>query len=66
MCNSNGVFRIMITRGCIRCHESFTYKVKNENELRGIRTKRYCDECVILNHRDESREYQRNKRKLLQ
>ena len=52
----------MITRGCIRCHESFTYKVKNENELRGSKTRKYCDRCIILNHADESREYQRIRR----
>ena len=62
MCNSNGVFRIMITRGCIRCHESFTYELNNENELRGSRTRKYCDHCIVLNHADESREYQRIRR----
>lgn len=32
------------------------------DSLRGKMTKRYCDECRVLNHRDESRIYQRNKR----
>jgi hypothetical protein len=33
-----------------------------EGSLRGKMTKRYCDECRVLKHRDESRIYQRNKK----
>ena len=62
MCISNGVYKKMITRGCIRCQKSFTYELKNENELRGSKTRKYCNHCIILNHADESREYQRIRR----
>jgi len=51
----------MIIRSCIRCRCSFSY----EGQLgvgRGKMTRKYCNECIILQHRDESREYQRKKR----
>ena len=51
----------MITRGCVRCKCSFTY----EGQLgvgRGSMTRKYCDECKILQHRDESREYMRRRK----
>lgn len=50
-----------ITRGCIRCHKKFEYKV-NPNEKRGSRTRKYCNHCIILQHADESRAYQRVRR----
>ena len=51
----------MITRGCVRCKYSFNYKGKL-GIGRGKMTRRYCNQCIILQHRDESREYQRKKR----
>ena len=48
----------MIVRGCIRCKRSFSYK----GELgigKGSMTRKYCDDCKVLQHRDESREYMR-------
>ena len=51
----------MITRGCVRCKCSFTY----EGQLgigRGSMTRKYCDDCKILQHRDESREYMRRRK----
>jgi late competence protein required for DNA uptake (superfamily II DNA/RNA helicase) len=50
-----------IERGCIRCHKTFKYKI-NMLDQRGSRTRKYCNHCIILNHSDESREYQRIKR----
>ena len=50
----------MITRGCIRCKCSFNY----EGQLgvgRGKMTRKYCNECKVLQHRDESRLYQRKR-----
>jgi hypothetical protein len=51
----------MITRGCIRCKSSFNY----EGIIgigRGSMTRKYCNDCKILQKRDESREYQRRKK----
>ena len=50
----------MITRGCVRCKCSFSY----EGQLgvgRGKMTRKYCNECKVLQHRDESRLYQRKR-----
>jgi len=52
----------MITRGCIRCKELFSYK-GNFGIGRGTMTRRYCNKCKILQHRDESRLYQRGKQR---
>ena len=44
----------MIVRGCIRCKKVFEY----EGQMgvgRGKMTRRYCDMCKILQHRDEAR-----------
>ena len=52
----------MIIRGCVRCKHFFSYN----GELgigRGTMTRRYCDDCKILNHRDESKRYQRKIKK---
>ena len=51
----------MITRGCVRCKCSFSYEGKL-GVGRGKMTRRYCDQCIILQHRDESRKYQRKMR----
>ena len=51
----------MITRGCVRCKCSFTYKGQLGGG-RGSMTRKYCNECKILQHRDESREYMRKMR----
>ena len=48
-------------RFCIRCKKKFSYDV-NPNDNRGSRTRKYCDRCVILQHADESRLYQRLRR----
>ena len=45
-----------MTRGCVRCHKLFQYGDMNKS-LRGQMTRRYCDMCKILQHRDESRAY---------
>jgi len=52
---------ISITKDCIRCKKPFPYKI-NILDQRGYRTRKYCDDCIILQHRDESREYQKIKR----
>ena len=43
---------------CKRCNHLFLYNV-NLLDQRGIRTRKYCDECKVLQHQDESRQYQR-------
>ena len=45
-----------MTRDCVRCHKLFQYGDMNKS-LRGQMTRRYCDMCKILQHRDESRIY---------
>ena len=50
-----------ICRGCIRCKKLFNYG-NMDISLRGQMTRRYCNECIVLQHRDESRLYQRRKR----
>lgn len=51
-----------ITRGCVRCHNLFQYGDLTKS-LRGQMTRKYCDNCIILNHRDESRIYSKEYRK---
>ena len=51
----------MITRGCIRCKESFEYN-GDYGVGRGTMTRRYCDQCRILQHRDEAILYQKRKK----
>ena len=53
----------MITRGCIRCKCPFSYEGVIGTG-RGSMTRKYCDECKILQHRDESREYMRRRKQL--
>tara|TARA_R100000963_G_C4622645_1_gene89728 strand:- start:822 stop:1022 length:201 start_codon:yes stop_codon:yes gene_type:complete len=51
----------MIERGCIRCKEIFEY----EGIIgvgRGNMTRRYCDQCKILQHRDEAILYKKRKK----
>jgi len=43
---------------CFRCEQDFTYYV-NMIDQRGSRTRKYCNECKVLQHQDESRQYQR-------
>ena len=50
-----------ICRGCIRCKKLFNYG-NMDISLRGQMTRKYCNECIVLQHRDESRLYQRRKR----
>lgn len=58
----------MTVRGCIRCKEVFEY----DGQMgigRGKMTRRYCNMCKILQHRDEARinslRYGRNNREEL-
>ena len=51
----------MIARACHRCKQIFEYE-GTIGVGRGKMTRRYCNECKVLQHRDESREYQRKKR----
>jgi hypothetical protein len=51
----------MIIRGCIRCKELFEYEGKM-GVGRGTMTRRYCDQCKILQHRDEAILYQKRKK----
>jgi len=46
---------------CKRCRKEFEYGDMNKS-LRGQLTRKYCNKCIILQHRDESRDYQRRKR----
>jgi|21_taG_2_1085346.scaffolds.fasta_scaffold05093_9 hypothetical protein len=41
-------------RSCIRCKETFDYALDNR--------RKYCDDCRVLQHRDESKIYQRELR----
>ena len=43
---------------CKRCNRDFTYGDITKS-LRGQMTRKYCDECIVLQHRDESKIYQR-------
>lgn len=45
---------------CIRCKQGFKYGDWNKS-LRGQMTRKYCDQCNILQHRDESKLYQKQK-----
>lgn len=51
----------MITRGCVRCKELFEYN-GYYGVGRGTMTRRYCDKCKILQHRDEAILYQKRKK----
>ena len=46
---------------CKRCNKTFRYGNFNKS-LQGQMTRKYCNECRIRQHQDESREYQRQKR----
>jgi len=43
---------------CKRCNENFTYGDITKS-LRGQMTRKYCDGCIVLQHREESKIYQR-------
>ena len=45
---------------CKRCNENFTYGDITQS-LRGQMTRKYCDACIVLQHRDESKMYQRRR-----
>ena len=51
----------LITKICVRCDKQFEYGDMNKS-LRGQMTRKYCDQCKILQHRDESRLYSNLKR----
>ena len=46
---------------CKRCNQLFPYAI-NLLDQRGSRTRKYCDECIILQHADESKLYQKELR----
>ena len=50
-----------ICRECIRCKNLFNYG-NMDISLRGQMTRKYCNECIVLQHRDESKKYQRRKK----
>jgi hypothetical protein len=52
---------ISLLKICKRCNKSFHYGDFNKS-LQGQMTRKYCDKCKVLQHQDESREYQRQKR----
>lgn len=54
---------VKICKKCKRCGTKFYYGDAFA-DLRGRMTRRYCDSCIILQHRDESREYQRTHKQL--
>ena len=56
--NFNKNERELITKVCIRCDKEFEYGDMNKS-FRGQMTRKYCDQCKVLQHRDESRLYQR-------
>tara|TARA_B110000467_G_scaffold30969_1_gene27895 strand:+ start:288 stop:491 length:204 start_codon:yes stop_codon:yes gene_type:complete len=44
---------------CKRCGYDFAYGANVPiRSLRGLMTRKYCDDCIILQHKDESRTYQ--------
>ena len=45
-----------VCRGCIRCKKLFHYG-NMDISLRGQMTRKYCDVCKVLQHRDEARAY---------
>ena len=44
-----------IDTSCARCHKAFRYDVHDMLDQRGVRTRRYCDTCIVLQHRDEKK-----------
>ena len=50
-----------ITKQCVRCDKLFRYG-NMDTSLRGQMTRKYCDDCITLQHRDESKLYQRELR----
>lgn len=46
----------MITRGCIKCKKTFEYKGEMGVD-RGSMTRKICDQCKLLQHRNESKIY---------
>ena len=51
----------LITKSCVRCNKEFEYGDMNKS-LRGQMTRKYCNPCKILQHRDESNLYSKLKR----
>lgn len=44
---------------CKRCGSNFMYGANfPTRSLRGLMTRKYCDGCIVLQHKDESRIYQ--------
>ena len=54
------ISQILITT-CKRCVKPFPHG-KLTLDMRGKSTRKYCDHCKILQHRDESKLYQRKKK----
>jgi hypothetical protein len=50
-----------ITKQCVRCDKLFQYG-NMDTSLRGQMTRKYCNGCITLQHRDESKLYQRELR----
>ena len=50
---------------CKYCDKKFTYGPEFPDDLRGLRTRKFCDTCKLERKRTESREYQRKKRDLV-
>jgi hypothetical protein len=50
-------------KGCRRCHEPFVCK-GDWCVGRGTMTRKYCDPCKTLQHRDEARMYGNEYRKI--
>ena len=46
----------MITRGCVRCKELFEYN-GDYGVGRGTMTRRYCDQCKVLQRRNGCKIY---------
>jgi len=55
----------LITKSCVRCSKEFEYGDMNKS-LRGQMTRKYCNPCKILQHRDESNLYSKLKRSHVQ
>jgi hypothetical protein len=47
---------------CRECGDKVIYGPDDTNDLRGLRNRRFCDDCKAERKRTESREYQRKKR----
>ena len=48
----------LITKYCKRCNDKFMYGDMNKS-LVGQMTRKYCDDCITLQHRNESKLYQK-------